>query len=107
MRILLVLLDNARAYGAGTVSVQIAHDEQRAVVRVCDEGPGLSAADREHVFERFERGDAGGSQPGFGLGLSIARGLAEGMGGSLEAPPAATGGCFELRLPAWRPPTED
>jgi signal transduction histidine kinase len=101
LRILLVLLDNARAYGAGTVRVEIRRAGERAIVRVTDEGRGLSVGDREHVFERFERGDAGATHPGFGLGLAIARGLAERMGGGLDAPLVAGGGCFELWLPAW------
>jgi signal transduction histidine kinase len=101
LRILLVLLDNARAYGAGTVRIGIDGDGEQAIIRVTDEGPGLSVTDREHVFERFQRGEAGASQPGFGLGLAIAGGLAGRMGGSLRAPLAERGGCFELRLPAW------
>lgn len=102
LRILGVLLENARGYGAGTVRLAITHDDAWAVVRVTDEGPGLSDDDHAHVFERFRRGDAGRGQPGFGLGLPIARGLAEGMGGTLTAPPmGGTGGCFELRLPGW------
>lgn len=101
LRILLVLLDNARAYGAGTVRTDVTRDGDDALVRVTDEGPGLTAADRERVFERFQRGEAGRSSPGFGLGLPIARGLATQLGGTLVAPPDAAGGCFELRLPAW------
>lgn len=99
-RILHVLLDNARAYGAGTVRVSVGRDGATALVVVTDEGPGLSEEDRAVVFERFRRGDAGHASPGFGLGLPIARGLAERMGGTLSAPPA-DGGRFELRLPGW------
>ena len=101
LRILLVLLDNARAYGAGTVRIDIRRQGERVIMRVTDEGRGLSVADHEHVFERFERGEAGVAHPGFGLGLAIARGLAERMGGGLAAPLAARGGCFELWLPPW------
>ncbi len=104
LRILVVLLDNAQAYGAGTVRIRIRGDRGRALVRVTDEGPGLSTADRAHVFGRFERGDASGSHPGFGLGLAIAGGLADRMGGHLDAPPVTSGGCFELSLPVWHPP---
>jgi signal transduction histidine kinase len=104
LRILFVLLDNACAYGAGTVRIHIRGDGGRALIRVTDEGPGLSITDREHVFERFQRGEAGRTHPGFGLGLAIARGLAERMGGSLQAPLVASGACFELRLPAWHEP---
>jgi signal transduction histidine kinase len=101
LRIMLVLLDNAQAYGAGTVRIAIRGDGEHAFVRITDEGPGLSVSDREHVFERFQRGEAGRSHPGFGLGLAIAGGLAERMGGSLRAPLAGSGGCFELRLALW------
>lgn len=101
VRILLVLLDNARAYGAGTVGVHAEREGEQALVRVTDAGPGLSEEDRELVFARFRRGEAGLAHPGFGLGLPIARGLAARMGGTLTVPAGATGGCFELRLPGW------
>jgi signal transduction histidine kinase len=102
LRVLRALLDNARSYGAGTITVAIGRDDD-AVVRVSDEGPGLSDEDRERLFRRFERGPAAGRHPGFGLGLPLARGLAERMGGRLRALPADGGASFELRLPAWAP----
>jgi signal transduction histidine kinase len=102
-RILHVLLDNARAYGAGTVRLDVRRDGDDALVVVTDEGPGLTGEDRDHVFERFRRGEAGHASPGFGLGLPIARGLAERMGGTLTAPEAPGGARFELRLPGWSP----
>ena len=71
---------------------------------VSDEGPGLADDDRERLFRRFERGPAAGRHPGFGLGLPLARGLAERMGGSLTALPAERGASFELRLPGWSAP---
>jgi signal transduction histidine kinase len=86
------------------VRIDIRSEDERVIVRVTDEGRGLSVADREHVFERFERGEASGAHPGSGLGLAIARGLAERMGGGLDAPLVAHGGCFELWLPPWSPP---
>jgi HAMP domain-containing protein len=86
---------------APTARIDIRGEGERVVVRVTDEGRGLSVADREHVFERFERGEAGSAHPGFGLGLAIARGLAGRMHGGLEAPLVARGGCFELWLPSW------
>ncbi len=66
-------------------------------IRVRDEGPGLE--DPERVFDRFHRGAA--SRPGgLGLGLSIVRGLARGLGGDVRADHAAAGGAeFTLRLP--------
>jgi signal transduction histidine kinase len=88
-----------------TVTIARAPDGA-AVVRVGDEGPGLADEDRERLFRRFERGPAAGSHPGFGLGLPLARGLAERMGGSLVALPAERGASFELRLPGWSPAAE-
>ena len=108
LRILRILLDNAVAYGApGDVRVDVRREGAEAVVRVTDDGPGLAVDELERVFRRFERGEAGRAGAGFGLGLPLARGLAERMGGRLVAVRAARGACFELRLPAWAgPPAE-
>ena len=56
--------------------------------------------EREHIFERFHRGRAAGSESGFGLGLAIGRELAERMGGTLEladGPAAARASCSRSR----------
>jgi signal transduction histidine kinase len=105
LRVLRILLDNAVAYAApGGVRVDVGREGAEAVVRVADDGPGLAADELERVFRRFERGRAGSARAGFGLGLPLARGLAERMGGRLAAVRAARGACFELRLPAWAGP---
>jgi two-component system OmpR family sensor kinase len=73
-----------------------------AVIR--DHGPGIASDQRERVFERFARLQAGGGD-GTGLGLSVARGLAVGTGGSLEVvevPDGGSGAAFALGLPAER-----
>jgi signal transduction histidine kinase len=59
----------------------------RLQIAVSDTGPGISAEDLEHIFERFYRADVSRARNsgGFGLGLSIARELLEAMGGSLSA----------------------
>jgi len=105
--VLRILLDNAVAYAApGGVRVDVGREGAEAVVRVADEGPGVAGDELERVFRRFERGEAGRARAGFGLGLPLARGLAERMGGRLVAGRPARGACFELRLPAWAgPPT--
>lgn len=54
-------------------------------VRVCDAGPGLSAADLGRVFEKFYRAQTSLEKSGTGLGLSITRGLIQAMGGSVSA----------------------
>jgi signal transduction histidine kinase len=98
LRILGILVDNARVHGAGTITIALSAEDGSAVVRVRDEGPGLPVEDRERLFERFVRGADAQGRAGSGLGLAIARGLAEAMGGSL----AATGGSqLELRLRGW------
>ncbi|MFI5199433.1 MAG: DUF4118 domain-containing protein [Candidatus Limnocylindrales bacterium] len=59
-----------------------------------DSGPGLDPVVREHVFDKFFRGQGveGGSRHGLGIGLTIARGMTEAMGGQIEAGPSELGG---------------
>jgi signal transduction histidine kinase len=74
-----------------------------AQIVVSDSGPGVPAAERELIFERFRRGAGAVGHGGFGLGLAIGRELAARMGGTLELlAPAPSGARFELRLPAAR-----
>jgi signal transduction histidine kinase len=98
LRILGILVDNARVHGRGTITVSLEAEGDTAVVAVCDEGPGMPD-DSERLFARFVRGSEAQGRPGSGLGLAIARGLAEAMDGQLRAPGGAR---LELRLPAWR-----
>jgi len=74
-------------------------------IAVRDWGPGIPAAERERVFERFARLDA--RKPGSGLGLAIARQIAEAHGGTLTLSPSTRGGPteFVLSLPASADPS--
>jgi two-component system sensor histidine kinase SenX3 len=75
-------------------------------ISVTDEGPGISAAERDRVFERFYRVDAARSREtgGTGLGLSIVKHVAAGHGGEVTLWSAeGTGSTFTLRLPAANP----
>ena len=75
-------------------------------MHVSDRGPGLTAEQLRHVFDRFWRADNSTttSTGGNGLGLCIARGLARGMGGDLVVDARDGGGCvFTLELPASAP----
>jgi signal transduction histidine kinase len=100
-RVVRILLDNALRYGptgqAVTLSTACSHGH--AAILVSDCGPGIPPEEREHIFERFHRGRAAGSESGFGLGLAIGRELAERMGGTLRlADGKPPGACFVLTL---------
>ncbi|PRY49012.1 osmosensitive K+ channel signal transduction histidine kinase [Geodermatophilus tzadiensis] len=87
------LVGNAvRHASAGPVTVAAAALGARVELRVVDRGPGVALADRDRVFAPFQRlGDAPAGQ-GVGLGLAVARGLTEAMGGSLTAEDTPGGG---------------
>ncbi|WP_433231728.1 sensor histidine kinase [Actinomadura formosensis] len=96
------LLDNAQRHAGETVRLSLREEAGTAVLGVADDGPGVPAADRERIFERFVRLDDARSRDegGAGLGLAIARDLVRAHGGSLTAREAPGGGAlFEARLP--------
>jgi signal transduction histidine kinase len=101
-RVVRILIDNALRYAPPGEPIEVcsAHDGGRIVVEVADRGPGVPEDEREHIFERFHRGRAAGTEHGFGLGLAIGRELAERMGGTLVLADAGPGARFRLTLPA-------
>ena len=97
------LIDNAVKYSpeGGEVEVQAFAADGRVTVSVRDAGPGIPPDHQARIFEKFGRVDIPGSKPGTGLGLFIARSIAEAHGGTLEVsslPPE--GATFVLTLPA-------
>jgi signal transduction histidine kinase len=68
----------------GTVTLAVADDGRRVRLSVCDEGPGIPAAERDRVFERFYRADPARATGGAGLGLAIARWIVDLHGGSIR-----------------------
>ncbi len=97
-----ILLDNALRFAPAGSAVRVAAEYHgpNATLAVADAGPGVPVADRERVFERFQRGSATGGEGGFGLGLAIGRELAERLGGRLDLDPeTAAGARFVLSLP--------
>jgi signal transduction histidine kinase len=98
-RILQPVFENACRYGASTVSVAIERVGSSVRYSVSDDGPGVDDAEVERIFEPGVRGRAANGT-GSGLGLSLARRLAESVAGEIEAVPDAAGGRFVVRLPA-------
>lgn len=79
------LFENAVRHGAGRpVLVRSKLVGSRLVVRVVDQGPGVSHTDLNRIFEPFYRGEAAGNHSGSGLGLAIARGFVEANGGEIS-----------------------
>lgn len=89
-QIVLNLVDNALKYAKSRVDVEVRGRE----VRVTDDGPGVPPEHRERIFEKFSKVETGPKPPGAGLGLSIARKLAQLHGGSL----VCEGNTFVLRF---------
>ncbi|RKE20140.1 cell wall metabolism sensor histidine kinase WalK [Streptomyces sp. TLI_171] len=106
-RLLTNLVDNAQRYADRTVRVRLTGHPGEVVLEVSDDGPGIPEPDRERVFERFTRLDDARSRElgGAGLGLAIARDLAEHHRGTLTAEPAPQGARLVARLPQAGPPS--
>jgi heavy metal sensor kinase len=97
------LLGNALTYTprGGSVDVSLVRDAEGVVVRVADTGPGIPLEDRERVFERFVRLDPARGAGGAGLGLAIARWVAEAHGGRVRIVSSGSdGSIFAATLPA-------
>ena len=84
-QVLLHLVDNALKYTEGQVEITVADEDDRVVVSVVDEGPGIFSGDVPQLFERFRQLDGSSTRPagGTGLGLYICRRLVELHGGRI------------------------
>lgn len=104
-QVLTALLDNAHKYGAPdqSIDVTVAKQAQHVTLSVADHGPGISTAERPHIFERFYRVDESRSNKieGSGLGLAIVAQLVRLNKGTItitDNPPH--GACFIISLPS-------
>jgi signal transduction histidine kinase len=95
------LLENARRYGAGEISVELGNRHGAAEIRVNDRGPGVPAALRDRIFEPFYRlPGASERNGGVGLGLALVKSITERHGGSVRCEDRPGGGAsFVIALP--------
>lgn len=105
-RVIANLSENAVRHGGGTARITIGCDGTTVVIDVVDHGPGMAAADMEAAFEPFHR--IGDDSPGTGLGLAVARGFVDAMGGRLALGATPGGGVTAtIRIAAAGDPTTD
>jgi signal transduction histidine kinase len=105
-QLLIIFIDNAIKYSeSGTITVTVDTDSMHAVIKVMDEGIGISESDAQKIFERFYRVDKARSRAAgcFGLGLNIARIIVVRHGGTVNVKPNQPhGSIFTVRLPLYR-----
>ena len=97
------LLENARRYSTGEITVVVQRRHGRAEVHVCDHGPGVPVTHRERIFEPFYRLPGASERAGgVGLGLALVRSIAGRHNGTVhcqDRADGASGACFVLALP--------
>jgi two-component system sensor histidine kinase KdpD len=98
------LLENALKVSS-SVRLDVAARNDDVVFSVADDGPGVSAGERDAIFEPFARGSSANGSRGAGLGLAIARGFLEVNGGRLWLEPEnGSGATFAFSLPSVKGP---
>lgn len=101
-QVVMNLVENAVKYSDAGEEVQVSAwtENGRVLVSVEDHGPGVPREQQGLIFEKFGRANVGGGKPGTGLGLFIARSIAEAHGGTLDVLSASgQGATFTLALP--------
>lgn len=100
------LLDNADRHGGGVIGVRVARAESEVVITVDDSGPGVPAAERDRIFERFATAPTvRGSDAGSGIGLALVAETVAAHDGRVECEGRRGGGArFTIRLPRIAPP---
>ena len=91
------LCDNALQSGASTVTIDVRQKGDQVALKITDNGPGISPANRENIFNAFYTTKR--LEGGTGLGLKIIRSLLEAHGGSVDLMDSSQGACFQVMLP--------
>jgi two-component system sensor histidine kinase KdpD len=106
-RVLANVLSNAIRYAPnGPIRVSAQQRGGRVDIRISDSGPGLPRGAAEHIFEPFQRLGDHDTTTGVGLGLTVAKGFTEAMGGTITAEDTPGGGLtMIIELPSAAPPT--
>jgi signal transduction histidine kinase len=105
--LLVILLDNAIKYSPKnkTVTIEAKRNDGQVIIKVTDEGMGITEKDLPHIFERFYRADSARSKEtagGYGLGLSIAKKIVELHRGNITVrSKIGTGTTFTVKLPVF------
>jgi signal transduction histidine kinase len=105
-QVLTNLVDNAIKYSPAGDEVRVTAGQENGAIRIAviDHGPGIPHDQQRLIFEKFGRAEVpGGSKPGTGLGLFIARSIAEAHGGTIDVRSRPSeGATFVLTLPVTR-----
>ena len=103
VRVFVNLLENGFRHGGGVTTVRLWREGHQLAVAIDDAGPGVSAQDRERVFERFSRAAASGRREEFGgtgLGLALVKEHVRAHDGTVSVAASPSGGArFVVRLP--------
>jgi len=86
------IVSNCLRYARNTVAISLVYSEGSVVIRISDDGPGISRDELPHIFERFYKGKDGN----FGLGLAIAKSAVQYIGGNIKAYSEETGAEFDI-----------
>jgi signal transduction histidine kinase len=100
------LISNTVKYGRGkppTLRISIAMSDKTATITMADNGPGIAAADRKKVFEKFARLSEANLAGSAGLGLPISREIMRNLHGNLALKPSRTGALFVVTIPLASP----